>query len=37
VPRAQFALLAGAWFLTQGTAGVWLDQQRRRRLAAEGS
>jgi hypothetical protein len=33
VPRAQFALLAGAWFLTQGSAGVWLDRQRRRRLA----
>ncbi len=32
VPRLQFALLGGAWALTQGTAG-WLLERRRRRSA----
>lgn len=34
LPRMQFALLAGAWFVTQGGAGLVLDLQRRRRAAA---
>lgn len=34
MPRMQFALLAGAWFVTQGTAGVLLNRQRHRRLSA---
>jgi hypothetical protein len=36
VPSYPFALIAVAWFFTQGTAGVLLDRRRRQRLQ-EGS
>ena len=34
LPRMQFALIAAAWFLTQGTAGFLLDRSRRLRRGA---
>lgn len=37
LPGSQFALLAAAWFVTQGTAGLLLERRRRRSLAGGAS